>query len=81
MAGTPGQNGIGWEAADCVIGGDRALFDAIVGGRMTAMVALLRGQLAVDGDPELLVLTQRLFPGPPAGSSGHSAVAEGRRSS
>jgi hypothetical protein len=69
------------EPADCVIGGDRALFDAIVGGRMTAMVALLRGQLAVDGDPELLVLTQRLFPGPPAGSSGRSAVAEGRRSS
>jgi putative sterol carrier protein len=50
--------------ADCVLGGDRAVFDAIVGGRMTVMVALLLGVLTVDGDPELLVLTQRLFPGP-----------------
>ena len=65
--------------ADCVIGGDRAVFDAIVGGRMTAMVALLRGRLAIEGDPELLVLTQRLFPGPPAGSSGRGALTGGSR--
>ena len=49
--------------ADCVMGGDCAVFDAIIGGHMTAMAALLRGVLAVEGDPELLVLTQRLFPG------------------
>jgi putative sterol carrier protein len=69
------------EPADCVLGGDRAVFDAIVGGRMTAMVALLLGVLAVDGDPELLVLTQRLFSGPPAGSSRRDAVAGGSRTS
>jgi putative sterol carrier protein len=69
------------EPADCVLGGDRAVFDAIVGGRMTAMVALLLGVLAVDGDPELLVLTQRLFPGPAAGSSRRDAVAGGSRTS
>jgi hypothetical protein len=59
------------ESADCVLAGDRAVFDAIVGGRM----------LAVDGDPELLVLTQRLFSGPAAGPSRRDAVAGGSRTS
>ena len=49
--------------ADCVMRADRPVFDAVVDGRMTAMAALLRGRLSIDGDPELLVLTQRLFPG------------------
>jgi putative sterol carrier protein len=66
------------ELADCVLGGDRAVFDAIVGGRMTVMVALLLGVLAIEGDPELLVLTQRLFPGP-ARSPRPDAVAGGSR--
>ena len=69
------------ESADCVLAGDRAVFDAIVGGRMTTMVALLLGVLAVDGDAELLVLTQRLFPGPAAGWSRRDAVAGGSRTS
>jgi len=68
------------EPADCVLGAERAVFDAIVAGRMTGMVALLLGVLAVDGDPELLVLTQRLFPGP-AGRSRLDAVAGGSRTS
>jgi putative sterol carrier protein len=75
--------------ADCEIGGDRHVFDAIFDGRISAMAALLRGELTVDGDPELLVLAGRLFPGPPAGSSGREAAgssgrgasAGGRRSS
>ena len=66
--------------ADCVLSGERAMFDAIIGGRMTVMVALLLGVLAIDGDPELLVLTQRLFPGP-AGRSRLDAVAGGSRTS
>ena len=69
------------EPADCVLGGDRATFDAIVAGRMTVMVALLLGVLAIDGDPELLVLTQRLFPGPAPASSRRDAVAAERRTS
>jgi hypothetical protein len=67
--------------ADCVLGGDHAVFDAIVSGRTTVMVALLLGVLAIDGDPELLVLTQRLFPGPAAGRSRSDAVAGGSRTS
>ena len=69
------------QPADCVIEGDREAFDALVTGRMSAMVALLRGQLTVEGDPELMVLTQRLFPGPSVNPSGHADVPGGRRSS
>ena len=65
--------------ADCVISADRVLFDGIATGAVNAMAALLRGELSFDGDPELLVLCQRLFPGPPAGDPS-SVGTEGRRS-
>jgi hypothetical protein len=51
--------------ADCVITADKARFDGIAGGGVNAMAALLRGEIAVSGDPELLVAVQRLFPDPP----------------
>ena len=51
-------------AADCVLSCDRALFDGIASGEVNAMAALLRGELVVAGEPDLLVLCQRLFPGP-----------------
>jgi putative sterol carrier protein len=53
--------------ADCVIGTDRRVTDAIVEGRVNPMAALLRGQLDVAGNPDLLILVKRLFPTlPPA---------------
>jgi putative sterol carrier protein len=51
--------------ADCTFRADKAVFDAIVTGEMNAAVAVLRGTLEVEGDWELMVLFQRLFPGPP----------------
>jgi putative sterol carrier protein len=54
--------------ADCVIRSDRAVLDAIVSGRMNAMAALLRGALAAEGDPEMMVIFQRLM-APPTNSS------------
>jgi predicted lipid carrier protein YhbT len=51
--------------ADCVVRGPAEVFDAIVGGEQNALTALLRGAVEVEGDVELLVLFQRLFPGPP----------------
>lgn len=51
--------------ADCVVGADKALFDAVASGEANAMAAVLRGALRVDGEVELLVLIQRLLPGPP----------------
>ena len=41
----------------------RRLFDGVASGEANAMAALLRGALEVEGDSELLVLFQRLFPG------------------
>jgi putative sterol carrier protein len=51
-------------AADCVVRADRALFDAMARGEANGMAAYLRGELVVEGDPELLVLIQRVLPAP-----------------
>jgi putative sterol carrier protein len=56
-------------AADCVLRGDRALFDRIATGERNFMAAVLRGEVALGGDPKLLVLLQRLFPRPSSGRS------------
>ena len=50
--------------ADCVVVADRTVFDGIVTGRVNTLAAVLRGQIVVTADPDLLVLVQRLFPGP-----------------
>ena len=52
--------------ADCVLAANRALANGIFSGDVNAMAALLRGELSTEGDPELLVLFQRAFPGPAA---------------
>jgi putative sterol carrier protein len=52
-------------AADAVVRADRELFARVVTGRVNATAALLRGVLEVDGDLGLLMLFQRVFPGPP----------------
>jgi putative sterol carrier protein len=52
------------EKADCVVFTDRRLFDRIVTGQANAMTAFLRGLIGLEGDPQLLLLFQRLFPGP-----------------
>jgi predicted lipid carrier protein YhbT len=49
--------------ADCVVRTDRALLDAMVRGDANGMAAYLRGELTLEGDPELLVLFQRALPG------------------
>ena len=60
--------------ADCVVIVGEDLFEEIVGGRTGAMAAFLRGALLVEGDPEVLVLVQRLFPGHPRGTDGPARV-------
>lgn len=64
--------------ADCVVRTGRKLFSEIVRGRRNAIAAVLRGAIQVEGDVELFVLVQRLFPGsagasspPPAGYAQH----------
>jgi len=51
-------------AADCVVVGPKDLLDRLASGRANAMAALLRGELAIAGDFNMLVLFQRIFPGP-----------------
>ena len=51
-------------AADCVLRVERAFFERIVSGERNVMAAVLRGEVAVTGDPRLLVLLQRLVPRP-----------------
>ena len=56
--------------ADCVVLIAKALFDGIACGEVNAMAALLRGELSAEGDLELLLRLQRLFPGPPGPGAG-----------
>lgn len=54
---------------DCNVRSSKALFAEIVAGRENALAAVLRGAIEVDGDPELLMLFQRILPGPPENGS------------
>src|SRR5436190_21221610 len=57
-------------AADCTLRSSKALFDRIAGGDVNAVAAVLRGELQIEGNWELLVLFQRLFPSPSNGGGG-----------
>jgi putative sterol carrier protein len=63
-----------------VVTTDRPLFDAIVSGERNAMAAVLRGEITIKGDPELLVLFQRVFAGPAASIRRREAAVAGRSS-
>ena len=52
-------------ACDGVIRVDKTVFERIASGRSNPIAAVLRNELAAHGDWRLLVLLQRLFPGPP----------------
>lgn len=51
-------------AADSTIRLDRQLLDRIVTGKANAVTAMLRGEMSVQGDWNLLIVFQRLFPSP-----------------
>jgi putative sterol carrier protein len=67
--------------ADCVIRTEGSVFDGIVSGEVNAMAAMLRGTLAYEGDPQLLLLFQRLFPGPAASRGPGAPAGDERRPS
>jgi ubiquinone biosynthesis protein UbiJ len=64
--------------ADCTVRADASLFDEIVRGRANAVTSVLRGSIGIEGDLQLLILFQRVFPGPPKARRRRRAVA-GRR--
>jgi putative sterol carrier protein len=51
-------------AADCTIRADEPTIEGILAGRINPVTALLRGQIELDGNTQLLVLFRRLLPGP-----------------
>ncbi len=67
--------------ADTVVKVEGELFDRIAQGRANAMAAQLRGALAVEGDLHLLMVFQRLFPGPPRSSTATGPARAGRKGS
>lgn len=54
----------GAAAADCVVRMDAKLFGDLAAGKANPLAAVLRGVLAFDGDPELLVLFRRALTEP-----------------
>src|SRR5437667_1683334 len=65
--------------ADCTVRVNKDLFEAIAAGEANAMAAFLRGEVAIDGDMELMALFQRVFPGPRGRSPGpRTAGGSGR---
>jgi putative sterol carrier protein len=58
--------------ADCVVRADSAVFEQLVTGEANATAALLRGRVRVEGELELILLLQRLFPSPPGSRAGSS---------
>ena len=55
--------------ADSVLRADKASWDRAVAGELNLMAAVLRGEVAVEGDPRLVVRLQRLFPRPQGGGA------------
>jgi len=51
--------------ADLVMRCDKALFDRVAKGRENAFAALLRGAVDAEGEVQLMMMFQRLFPSPP----------------
>jgi putative sterol carrier protein len=69
-------------ATDCTLRTTEELFDALVRGEANTMAAVLRGEITVEGDAELLMLFQRVFVGPPKPApSRRRSSAGGRRAS
>ena len=53
-------------AADSTLAASKALFDRLASGQASAVAAVLRGTLSIEGDWRLLVLFRRLLSGLPA---------------
>jgi putative sterol carrier protein len=66
-------------ASDGVIRVNRDVFERVASGRANPVAAVLRNELAIEGDWRLLVLVQRLFPGPPKTKPSRRAAGYAKR--
>jgi hypothetical protein len=62
--------------ADCIVHTTKARFDKVATGAANAMAMLLRAEIIVHGDVQLLVVLERLLPGPPGARGPRMAVGE-----
>jgi SCP-2 sterol transfer family len=62
-----------------IMSADRAVFERVATGELHPVAAVLRGELAIQGDWRLLVLVQRLFPGPPTKPASRRAAGYAKR--
>lgn len=63
--------------ADAALRTDKEMFDRLVRGEASPLPSLLRGLVHVEGDTELIVLFQGLFPAPSGGRSRQASVDQG----
>lgn len=66
------------DAADAVVRTTADLLDGMVSGHVNTTAAALRGEVGVEGDLHLLLLFDRLMPGPPT-AAGSPAVRRSTR--
>jgi putative sterol carrier protein len=66
-------------APDFTLRADKAVFNKIAAGEMNATAAVLRGELELEGDWELMVRFQRLLPGPPTSRKRRRATGSSGR--
>jgi putative sterol carrier protein len=64
---------------DGVIRVHKAVFESVATGRSNPIAAVLRNELDAQGDWRLLVLVQRLFPGPPKTRPSRRAAGYAKR--
>lgn len=67
--------------ADCIVTTDKALFDRVAKGEENAIAAMLRADIGIHGDLMLLVMMERLLPGPPNTRGPRRVASGGRRPS
>jgi hypothetical protein len=63
--------------ADAAFRAERTLFDRAAVGEENLTAALLRGAVTAEGDLELVVILERLMPGPPSSVARRRLVADG----
>jgi hypothetical protein len=61
-------------AAECVVRTGGPVFESIARGERNAIATMLRGAVTIEGSLDLLMLFQRLLPGPPD-ARGHLPAA------
>ncbi len=72
-----GAGGADCADPDCVVGAARDVFGGVATGEVNAMAAMLRGDLLLSGNAELIAACQWLF-GPPPGASVPAEAGRGR---